>query len=211
MTDREPGVKESQKYHTIVADPPWHYDRTGVSFVDSNSGEFKGTSMSLPEGLRKDAIRVELSRPEWAYAAWKGIERQIDGVLRKSTHRYGQTSDPYQQNIQGACGELAVSKLIGHDWDGAYGDFGAMDAGRYQVRTTMRHDGKLAIYSGDKQHHVFVLVVGVAPVLYIAGVARASRVCVPEYSYGEHWRVPQVALYPAEHFLRAAKRSAAHD
>lgn len=28
------------KYRTIVADPPWHYDRTGVTFVDSTSGDF---------------------------------------------------------------------------------------------------------------------------------------------------------------------------
>ena len=31
-------------YHTIVADPPWHYERTGVTFVDKDSGVFTETS-----------------------------------------------------------------------------------------------------------------------------------------------------------------------
>lgn len=42
------------RYRTIVADPPWQYQRTGVSFVDASSGEFTGTttpygSMSVDE------------------------------------------------------------------------------------------------------------------------------------------------------------------
>jgi N6-adenosine-specific RNA methylase IME4 len=32
------------RYRTIVADPPWHYERTGITFVDSTSGRFTGTS-----------------------------------------------------------------------------------------------------------------------------------------------------------------------
>jgi N6-adenosine-specific RNA methylase IME4 len=30
------------RYRTIVADPPWHYDRTGLTFKDAVSGEFTG-------------------------------------------------------------------------------------------------------------------------------------------------------------------------
>jgi N6-adenosine-specific RNA methylase IME4 len=42
------------RYRTIVADPPWHYDRTGVTFADPHSGEFTGhglpyRSMTLDE------------------------------------------------------------------------------------------------------------------------------------------------------------------
>ena len=36
------------QYHTIVADPPWHYDRTGVTFHDGSSGEFKGHGLPYP-------------------------------------------------------------------------------------------------------------------------------------------------------------------
>lgn len=38
----------SGKYRTIVADPPWHYDRTGITFADKDSGRFAGTG--LPYG-----------------------------------------------------------------------------------------------------------------------------------------------------------------
>ena len=33
------------RYRTIVADPPWEYERTGVTFHDSDSGEFTGTGL----------------------------------------------------------------------------------------------------------------------------------------------------------------------
>lgn len=44
----------TRSYATVVADPPWHYDRTGVTFKDADSGEFTNTglpyqSMSLDE------------------------------------------------------------------------------------------------------------------------------------------------------------------
>jgi N6-adenosine-specific RNA methylase IME4 len=32
------------RYRTIVADPPWHYERTGITFQDATSGEFTGSS-----------------------------------------------------------------------------------------------------------------------------------------------------------------------
>jgi N6-adenosine-specific RNA methylase IME4 len=32
----------SKRYATIVADPPWHYDRTGLTFHDPESGDFTG-------------------------------------------------------------------------------------------------------------------------------------------------------------------------
>lgn len=35
-------------YRTIVADPPWHYDRTGVTFAAPAGGKFAGTG--LPYG-----------------------------------------------------------------------------------------------------------------------------------------------------------------
>ena len=35
----------SEKYRTIVADPPWHYDRTGVTFEDASSGRFRGSGV----------------------------------------------------------------------------------------------------------------------------------------------------------------------
>jgi N6-adenosine-specific RNA methylase IME4 len=41
-------------YRTVVVDPPWHYERTGLTFSDRTSGEFTGhelpyRSMSLDE------------------------------------------------------------------------------------------------------------------------------------------------------------------
>jgi N6-adenosine-specific RNA methylase IME4 len=52
------------KYRTIVADPPWHYDRTGISFKDADSGEFTGTG--LPYGTMTVADIAALPVSEWA-------------------------------------------------------------------------------------------------------------------------------------------------
>jgi hypothetical protein len=30
---------QGKRYQTIVADPPWHYDRTGLTFHDPDSGD----------------------------------------------------------------------------------------------------------------------------------------------------------------------------
>lgn len=37
--------RSKRLYHTIVADPPWHYDRTGVSFDAPTGGTFTGTGL----------------------------------------------------------------------------------------------------------------------------------------------------------------------
>jgi N6-adenosine-specific RNA methylase IME4 len=31
-----------RRYRTIVADPPWQYDRTGLTFLDGSNGDFTG-------------------------------------------------------------------------------------------------------------------------------------------------------------------------
>lgn len=36
------------RYRTIVADPPWHYARTGVTFRDNTSGEFTDSTIPYP-------------------------------------------------------------------------------------------------------------------------------------------------------------------
>ena len=36
------------RYRTIVADPPWPYDRTGLSFHDASSGRFTGHGLPYP-------------------------------------------------------------------------------------------------------------------------------------------------------------------
>lgn len=33
---------DAVRYRTVVADPPWHYDRTGLTFADATSGDFTG-------------------------------------------------------------------------------------------------------------------------------------------------------------------------
>jgi N6-adenosine-specific RNA methylase IME4 len=51
-------------YSTIVADPPWHYDRTGLTFKDADSGEFTGHG--LPYGTMTVDEIAALPVKDWA-------------------------------------------------------------------------------------------------------------------------------------------------
>jgi N6-adenosine-specific RNA methylase IME4 len=49
------------RYRTIVADPPWHYERTGLTFADAASGNFVGHGLpysSMPHQAIRD-LRVK--------------------------------------------------------------------------------------------------------------------------------------------------------
>jgi N6-adenosine-specific RNA methylase IME4 len=52
------------RYRTIVADPPWHYDRTGLTFKDADSGEFTGHG--LPYGSMTVEEIAAIPVREWA-------------------------------------------------------------------------------------------------------------------------------------------------
>lgn len=52
------------KYRTIVADPPWHYERTGVTFTNASSGEF-ASSATPYESMTLGGI-ADIPVREWA-------------------------------------------------------------------------------------------------------------------------------------------------
>lgn len=55
------------KYRTIVADPPWEHERTGVTFKDESSGNFISHGLSY-ETMTVDEIKA-LPVAEWAAPA----------------------------------------------------------------------------------------------------------------------------------------------
>jgi len=50
----------------------------------------------------------------------------------------------------GACGEQAVAKFLGMEWDGNLGDWTAPDVGPYEVRTRSRHSYDLPVMPETK-------------------------------------------------------------
>lgn len=127
-----------------------------------------------------------MTQAEWLYAATRGIERQIDDLLRGRKPRHmaveKQATEGWWWNINGACGEQVVAKWLGVSWDGAFGNFRAADVGGIvEVRTTTRHDYPLALHPSDPDDAPFILVTGLGPRWRIQGFLRGSKGKRPEW------------------------------
>jgi hypothetical protein len=124
-------------------------------------------------------IEIELTRVEWLYAATRGIERQIDGALRKRHPGHGspdkRTNDGWFWNVNGASGEACVAKWLGVPWNGSFGNLKASDVAFLEVRTTPGHDYPLRLHDDDKDGCVYVLVTGRGPTWRIHGYIVGAR------------------------------------
>lgn len=59
-----PKCDQFKRYRTIVADPPWHYERTGITFAAPTGGDFTGTG--LPYGTMTVDEIAALPVADWA-------------------------------------------------------------------------------------------------------------------------------------------------
>jgi hypothetical protein len=111
-----------------------------------------------------------LTWAEMVQACDVAVMRQVQNIKAGRHHRYGcQQADGWTVNIEGACGEMALAKLLGMFWSGAIGDLSAADVGHLQVRTTAHATGCLVLHPTDKDAEIFVLMVGTAPAFRAAG------------------------------------------
>lgn len=121
-------------------------------------------------------VSVELTPPECLLAANVGLMRRLQAITGRRLPSYGyDNADPWQADIEGACGECVVAKYLRVFWNGSIGDLDAADVGRVQVRTTRFDDGCLIVRLTDPSDSVFVLVVGQAPTYRIAGWIHATE------------------------------------
>jgi hypothetical protein len=153
-------------------------------------------------------VIVELSFFELHQAANVGVMRNIQARRRERPDTYGKNvydmEGGWGVHIEGAAAEMAVAKTLGIYWEGVWREIDRSrgDVGGYQVRSTLRRDGCLILHPSDDDLAMFVLVVGAAPKLRIAGQIRAV-----EGKQIEYWRegtgrpaffVPQSKLTPLQ-------------
>lgn len=113
---------------------------------------------------------VELTTAEMILAGSVGVIRQSTNLSDGREDAHGAARDNgWQLHIDGALGELAVAKFLNLFWSGQLGNLRADDVGSLQVRTTTHDAGRLLIHKTDPDDKVFVLVVGYAPSLRLAG------------------------------------------
>jgi len=145
-------------------------------------------------------IEVRLRDYEVLQAAMTGMLRQVSAIKRKSVSKIN--GREWQAHIEGACGEVAVAKVMGRYWGGGintYKSGGDIDSTGWEVRTRSSHDYDLIVRDDDDDERVFILVTGHAPDYRVHGWIRAADAKRQEWQkdYGGHglaYFVPHQAL-----------------
>lgn len=154
---------------------------------------------------------VTLQWHEYAMASEIGRLRQLTSVRRGSADNHGFTGLGWSEHIEGACGEMVVSKLLGVYWDGGIDTFKLPDVGsRIQVRTRSSHSYELIIRKDDPDDEIFVLVTGRCPNYRVWGFIKGENGKREEYlqTHGNRpaaYFVPQTKLEPMHALISAPK------
>ena len=147
---------------------------------------------------------VHLNDYEVLQAAMTGMLRQVSAIKRKSESKI--TGREWQAHIEGACGEVAVAKVMGRYWGGGIDTFksgGDIASTGWEVRTRSSHDYDLIVRDDDDDARIFILVTGNAPDYLVRGWMRAADAKreIWRKDYGGHgaaYFVPHSALRDME-------------
>jgi hypothetical protein len=149
-------------------------------------------------------IEVVLTEFELHMAAGVGARRGVNAFVngRRQAAADVDSEGNWQQHIEGACGEMAVARVLNRYWNGSVGTFkSGGDVGDIQVRTRSKHHYDLIVRSRDRDEDWFILVTGTAPRYRVHGYVRAADAKKDEYrqnhgGHGEAWFVPAANLKP---------------
>jgi hypothetical protein len=141
---------------------------------------------------------VKLTWHEAAMASHVGWMRQLAAVKAGKQDRHGYDGEGWSEHIEGACGEMAVAKLLGIFWDGSVNTWKASDLPGLQIRTRSRHDYDLIVRPSDDSDSRWVLVTGRCPEYRVHGWISGASAKRPEFlkTYGGR---------PAAYFVPASK------
>lgn len=137
-----------------------------------------------------------------------GRMRKLASLKNGNKHTHGFDGIGWSEDIEGACGELAVAKFLGIYWNGSVNTFKAPDLPNgIQVRTRSKHDYDLIVRTGDPDNERFILVTGRCPEFRIQGwlYGRDAKQDQFRQTFGgrpEAFFVPVDHLNPMDTFMR---------
>jgi hypothetical protein len=102
-------------------------------------------------------------------ASHVGWLRQLEAIKAGKQDRHGYEGEGWSEHIEGACGELAVAKLLGVFWDGSVNTWKSCDLPGLQIRTRSRPDYDLIVRPSDDSDSPWVLVTGKCPKYAVRG------------------------------------------
>lgn len=147
--------------------------------------------------------QIKLSHQELFQAGMIGVARHLSARKNKHVHKLNETErdlNSWSVDINGVCGEMAVSKYLGIYYTPPAWREDDLPNG-YEIRTTTYYTGHLIIRPGDKPA-VYVLVVAKEPIYSIRGWLHSKEAMHKKYFHpsdntgGECWMVPQSDLNP---------------
>jgi hypothetical protein len=150
-------------------------------------------------------VWVTLTLAEMLHGSTVGTIRhfEAEAANRKPNHKFGESNkDPLAAHIQGAIGEIVVSKVRDRYFTPTVNTFKDADIGaNVQVRLRTKHEWQMIVRNDDDPNHIFVHVTGGGPMYCVRGWAYGRDVMKPEYrqNHGnrvESWFVPEEALDP---------------
>jgi hypothetical protein len=127
---------------------------------------------------------ISLSNTEIRVAALMGADRRVSAINAARTGLAGQAAESkWHDDWIGALGELAVAKAINRYPAGIaeIPDYAGDIYPGIEVRTSARADGCLIVRPRDKPGRPYVLVLGLAPELKVAGWMLGGDAMRPRY------------------------------
>jgi hypothetical protein len=119
-------------------------------------------------------IEVSLTPQEIHLAAMHGLVRRIDKHKGLRGDRIQKERSTWDNEIEGACAELAWCKARGIYWAGV-ADIRSKDNREVEIRWTKHEHGGLIVYPHDKDESIFVLAKGFAPDFRFVGWLTGAR------------------------------------
>jgi len=116
-------------------------------------------------------ITVTLTPNEVHLAASHGLLRRYEKLQGKRGDRIQKERSTWDNEIEGACAELAWAKTQGEFWTGV-SNLKAKDGADVEIRWTKHEEGGLIVYPHDDDDSVFVLAKGFAPEFRFVGWLR---------------------------------------
>lgn len=146
---------------------------------------------------------VTLTWHEAAMASHVGWMRQLSAVKAGKHDCHGYSGDGWSEHIEGACGEMAVAKMLGIFWDGSVNTWKANDLPGLQIRTRSKHDYELLVRPSDADETPWVLVTGRCPHYRIRGYLYGREAKRSEW-LRDHGGRPPAYFVPHSH-LRSVR------
>lgn len=118
-------------------------------------------------------VTIELSRMEFEFASFVGLQRTTARMYSGSNHVYGATGAKglFDSNLGGAIAEYAVAKYLDCNWSQQPENMRIHDVGGIvEVRSTPHADGSLRMHEADKDEAPYVLALTYdLPKVYLVG------------------------------------------